>query len=79
VAFQHQIDSGRIHCELGSVNRVVNYTSQQIDAGVIVLGSTMRAGVSRSLGGSVAEAVMAETDSDVLIVKSGRESLSITV
>jgi universal stress protein E len=79
VAFQHQIDSERVHCELGSVDRVINYTSQQIDAGVIVLGSTMRAGVSRLLGGSVAEAVMAETDSDVLIVTSGRESLSITV
>ena len=79
VAFQHQIDSERVHVELGSVDRVINYTSQQIDAGVIVLGSTMRAGVSRLLGGSVAEAVMAETDSDVLIVTSGRESLSITV
>ena len=79
VAFQHQIDSERVHCELGSVDRVINYTSQQIDAGVIVLGSRIHAGVSRLLGGSVAEAVMAETDSDVLIVTSGRESLSITV
>lgn len=77
-AFEHQIDSQRIHCERGSVARVVNYVSQQIDAGVIVVGSTSRRGGSQWVEGSVAEAVMAATDSDVLLVKPGKQSLSIS-
>lgn len=74
-ALHHQIDSERIHCEQGSVARVVNYTAHQIDAGVIVVGSVALADVSRGVEKSEAEAVMAATDSDVLIVKPGTQSL----
>jgi universal stress protein E len=77
VAASYQIEPERVHCEQGSVDRVINYWSHQIDAGIIVLGDTTRAGLRSLLGGGVAEAVMSKTDSDVLIVKPGSESLPI--
>jgi universal stress protein E len=78
LALHYPIDSERIHCEQGSVARVVNYTSQQIDAGVIVLASTTRMDAGGLLEDSVAEAVMASTDSDVLVVKPGAQSLAMS-
>jgi hypothetical protein len=77
LAPHYPIDSERIHCGQGSVATGLNDTSQQIDAGVIVLASISRIDAGRLLEDSVADAVMVATDSDVRVVKPGAQSLAM--
>ena len=77
LAPHYPIDSEGIHCGQGSVATGLNDTSQQIDAGVILLTSISRIDAGRLLEDSVADAVMVATDSDVRVVKPGAQSLAM--
>ncbi len=57
------------HVGEGTPNLVVNETARDIGAGVIVIGTVARTGISGALIGNTAEGVLESTQCDVLVVK----------
>ena len=53
----------------GAADRVIKDYAQELDAGVIVLGTVARSGISGLFIGNTAESVMEHTQSDVVVVK----------
>ncbi len=69
VACANNIDKSCVHLQEGSPEIVVNQVAEQIDAGIIVLGTIARTGVSGMFIGNTAESVMEGASADVFVVK----------
>jgi nucleotide-binding universal stress UspA family protein len=59
----------QVHVQEGAPEMVVNEVADNIDAGIIVLGTIARTGVSGMFIGNTAEAVMEGASADVFVVK----------
>jgi universal stress protein E len=65
----YQIEPERIYLREGPAEAVINDRAAEIGAGVIVMGTVARSGVSGLFIGNTAEAVMEHTQCDVVVVK----------
>lgn len=59
----------QVHVQEGAPEMVINEVADSIDAGIIVLGTIARTGVSGMFIGNTAEAVMEGASADVFVVK----------
>ncbi len=66
---QYDIPPERVQVEEGTAEFVINMVSREIDAGVIVLGTVARSGISGLFVGNTAEAVLEGSSTDVMVVK----------
>ncbi len=66
---QYGIPAERVLVEEGTAEFVINNTAKEIDAGVIVLGTVARSGMSGLFVGNTAESVLEGSETDVLVVK----------
>jgi universal stress protein E len=57
------------HIHEGPASVVINEVTSRIDAGVLVIGTVARTGISGALVGNTAEAVLKGTSCDVMVVK----------
>jgi len=58
-----------VHLEEGAPEMVVNHVAEKLNAGIIVLGTMARTGVSGLFIGNTAESVLESSNCDVFIVK----------
>lgn len=65
----HDVTASRIHIKEGAPSYVINHVADTIGAGLIVLGTVARTGISGALIGNTAEGVLESTNCDVLVVK----------
>ncbi len=61
----------KTHLGEGSPSYVINQVADEISAGVIVLGTVARKGISGALIGNTAEGVLQASNCDVMVVKLG--------
>jgi len=69
MAAKYQIAADQVHLREGAADIVINDLAREIDAGVIVLGTVARSGISGLFIGNTAESIMEHTQSDVVAVK----------
>ena len=69
LAAAHQVAPERVYLREGAAEAVINEQAAAIGAGVIVMGTVARSGVSGLFIGNTAEAVMEHTQCDVVVVK----------
>ncbi len=69
IACANDVDKENVHLKEGAPEMVVNETAEKIDAGIIVLGTIARTGVSGMFIGNTAETVMEGATADVFVVK----------
>ncbi len=69
IAKQYEITENQVYVREGAADRVINDYSRELDAGVIVLGTVARSGISGLFIGNTAESVMEHAQSDVVVVK----------
>ncbi len=69
MAAKYQIAADQVHLREGAADLVINDLAREIDAGVIVLGTVARSGISGLFIGNTAESIMEHTQSDVVAVK----------
>ncbi|MBT4159916.1 MAG: universal stress protein [Gammaproteobacteria bacterium] len=69
LAEKHDLEKVQIHVEEGAPSYVVNHVANTVNAGLIVMGTVARKGISGALIGNTAEGVLEGTDCDVLVVK----------
>jgi len=70
LANQYNIPGDMVFVEEGSPQFVVNETVKKVDAGVVVIGTVARSGVSGLFIGNTAEFLVEETTTDMLVVKA---------
>lgn len=66
---KYNIPDDRIFVEEGSAEFIVNRKAREIDAGVVVIGTVARTGMSGFFIGNTAEAVLEGSSTDVMVVK----------
>jgi len=69
MAAKYQVAADQVHLREGAADIVINDLAREIDAGVIVLGTVARSGISGLFIGNTAESIMEHTQSDVVAVK----------
>ncbi len=69
LAGQHGIPIERVIVDEGPANQVINTIAEEVGAGVVVIGTVARTGVSGLFIGNTAESVMDSSRCDVLVVK----------
>lgn len=69
LATEHGIAEACIHVEEGAPAWAITKTAESINAGMIVMGTVARTGLSGALIGNTAESVLETTKCDVLVVK----------
>ena len=69
MAAKYQIAADQVHLREGAADIVINDLAREIDAGVIVLGTVARSGISGLFIGNTAESIMEHTQSDVVAMK----------
>ena len=69
IAESNEIEPDNVHLGEGAPEIVVNEIANSIDAGIIVLGTVARTGVSGMFIGNTAESVMESVNVDVFVVK----------
>jgi universal stress protein E len=69
LAAKHNIPEDRVHVEEGSPAIAINQVAANIGAGVIVMGTVARTGISGAIIGNTAEGVLEATNCDVMVVK----------
>ena len=69
MAAKYQIAADQVHLREGAADLVINDLAREMDAGVIVLGTVARSGISGLFIGNTAESIMEHTQSDVVAVK----------
>ncbi|WP_435360981.1 universal stress protein [Haloarchaeobius sp. DFWS5] len=62
------------HFRAGRPATVISHAADDLDVGMVVMGSHGRSGVTRAILGSVTEHVLRETDRPVLVVDQRREA-----
>lgn len=68
-AAEYGIPSERVHLREGAPDHVVNDFAQDVGAGIVVLGTVARTGVSGLFIGNTAEAALERATTDVFVVK----------
>ena len=66
---KYSIPGDRVFVEEGSATFVVNHIAKEIDAGVVVIGTVARTGMSGFFVGNTAESVLESSTTDVMVVK----------
>ena len=69
VASLYDIPDERVHLREGTAADVVTACAEEVDAGVVVLGTVARSGASGLFVGNTAESVLEKTKKDVFVVK----------
>ena len=69
LAASHGVPDEGLHVEEGAPAYVINRAAEAIGAGMIVIGTVARTGLSGALIGNTAESVLESTRCDVLVVK----------
>jgi len=69
VAENIDVAAENVHLEEGAPEMVVNHVAEKLNAGIIVLGTMARTGVSGLFIGNTAESVLESSNCDVFIVK----------
>ncbi|MDA0979280.1 MAG: universal stress protein [Proteobacteria bacterium] len=69
LAAEHHIAAEQVHLEEGTPSQVINAVAREVDAGVIVIGTVARTGLSGALVGNTAEGVLESSGCDVMVVK----------
>lgn len=69
LAGNHDLGNAQIHIEEGAPAYVINHVAGNVDAGLIVIGTVARTGISGALIGNTAEGVLEGANCDVLVVK----------
>lgn len=69
IAEANGIPLDRIHLEEGAPEMVVNHVSEAINAGIVVLGTMARTGMSGMFIGNTAESVLEGANCDVFVIK----------
>jgi nucleotide-binding universal stress UspA family protein len=59
------------HLRLGRADREITHLAEEIDAGLVVMGSRGRGGLRRALMGSVSDSVVRHAHCPVLVVREG--------
>ena len=66
---KYSIPGDQIFVEEGSATFIINHIAREIDAGVVVIGTVARTGMSGLFVGNTAEAVLESSTTDVMVVK----------
>ena len=66
---KYSIPGDRIFVEEGNAAFIINHIAREIDAGVVVIGTVARRGMSGLFIGNTAEAVLESSTTDVMVVK----------
>ena len=69
LAKSHGIEAAAVHVEEGAPAYVINHVAESIGAGLIVMGTVARTGISGALIGNTAEGVLEGSQCDVMVVK----------
>jgi universal stress protein E len=69
VATLYDIHEDHVHMREGAPDDVVTAYAEEVDAGVVVLGTVARAGASGLFMGNTAESIVEKTKKDVFVVK----------
>ena len=69
-ASAHSVEEGNVHVHEGTPQFVIQEVAEELDAGVLVIGTVARTGVSGLFIGNTAETVLEGTMTDVMVVKS---------
>ena len=63
------IEASKVHVEEGAPAYVINHVADAVGAGLIVMGTVARTGISGALIGNTAEGVLEGSNCDVMVVK----------
>ncbi len=69
LAAKNNISPDNVHLREGAPEMVVNQVAEEINAGVVVIGTVARSGISGMFIGNTAENVMEGTHCDIFVVK----------
>lgn len=68
----------KAHLRMGRPDREIVNLAGEIDAGLIVMGSRGRGGISRALMGSVSDSVVRHAHCPVLVVRKEKTTTRVT-